>query len=1001
MINISKIRKRSGKVVPFKIDKIREAIRNAYLNARGSINQVDIDDIAKQVAQHLEQRYDKKKEDKVPSVEDVQDIVEATLMEKEHFDVAKAYIIYRHEREKERYQKKEEAAKKVEQNGLMIEKRSGDKEEFSEKKLRTSIKNFADGLDNIDVDRLAKQCRAELYEGITTEDIQEALVLVARGFIEEEPEYSDFAARVLFDTLYKSIIGEDRVDYENLEKQHQVAFIAHIKNGVEIEELDPKMLTFDLEEMSKKIDLSRDEKFDYLAAQTLYDRYFLRNPKTDEILETPQMFWMRVAMGLAMEEENKEEKAKEFYDLLSNKDFIHSTPTLFHSGTTHPQLSSCYINTVDDDLEHIYKVIKDNAVMGKYSGGIGTDWTNVRANGAYIHSTGIESQGLVPFLKIQNDSILAINRSGDRRAAGCSYLETWHLDIKDFLELRRNTGDERRRTHDMNIANWIPDLFMKRVRDDKEWTLFSPDEVPDLHHTYGQDFERRYKEYEEKAENGELRQYKKIEAKNLWRKMISMLYETGHPWMCWKDPCNVRSPQDHVGTVHSSNLCTEITLNTSFDETAVCNLGSINLSNHIEGGQLDTQKVKETTTTAMRMLDNVIDINFYPTEEAEQSNMRHRPIGLGVMGFQDALFKLDINFDSEEAIEFADRSMEIVSYYAIRGSALLAKERGPYKTYRGSKWDRGQLPIDTIDILEEERGEEIPVSRETRMDWDKLRKFIDKHGMRNSNTMAVAPTATISNIAGVFPTIEPIYKNIYVKSNMSGEFTRVNRYLVNDLKERGLWGPELLKKIKQKDGKIARVDDIPQDIKDKYKESFELNPKHLIEVAAERGKWIDQSQSLNVFYEGSSGKEISEIYMHAWKYGLKTTYYLRTLGANSVEKSTVSLESKGKRDQSESGDDQDASVPSQSISANTKTRETADVTASSAKQKNESESTDSGQTESSSNSGSSSRANTGLTTSSQRATQSAQEESSPSQSHEKNDDPNLETIGRPDCEACQ
>ncbi|MFB6226554.1 MAG: ribonucleoside-diphosphate reductase subunit alpha [Candidatus Paceibacteria bacterium] len=896
MINISHIRKRSGEVVPFEADKIRKAVRGAHLDARGSVNQVDIDDITKKTVTHLEDRFEKKKEEEVPSVEDVQDIVEATLMEEGLYDVAKAYIIYRYEHEKERKKMKEEAAKKVEKNGLMITKRSGEKEEFSEEKLRNSIEKFAEGLDEVEVDKVLKQCRTELYEEIETERIQHSLVLAARSFIEEEPQYSKLAARILYDTLYKDVIGHDTIDYDQLEKQHRVAFIAYIKKAVQLEELDPRMLTFDLEKMSKEMNLERDKEFDYLALQTLYDRYFIRNSETDEILETPQMFWMRTAMGLALEEENKEEKAAEFYELLSKKEFIHSSPTLFHSGTTRPQLSSCYLNTVKDDLEHIYKVYKDNALMGKYSGGIGTDWTNIRATGAKIKSTGIESQGLIPFLKIANDSILAINRSGDRRAAACSYLETWHLDIEDFLELRRNTGDERRRTHDMNISNWIPDLFMKRVKNDEEWTLFSPDETPDLHHTYGKDFERRYEEYEEKAENGELHQYKTVKAKNLWRKMVSMLYETGHPWMCWKDPCNIRSPQDHVGTVHSSNLCTEITLNTSEDETAVCNLGSVNLKKHISDGQLDTEKLKETITTAMRMLDNVIDLNFYPTEEAENSNMKHRPIGLGIMGFQDALFELDINFSSDEAIEFADRSMEIVSYYAIRGSVKLAKERGPYRSFRGSKWDRGILPLDTIDILEEERGMEIDVSRETRMDWDKLRDMIDKHGMRNSNCMAIAPTSNLSNIAGVFPCIEPIYKNIYVKSNLSGEFTVVNSYLIEDLKERGLWSRELLEKIKQEDGKIKHVDEIPDDLKEKYKESFDLDPKHLIDVAAERGKWMDQSQSLNVFYEGSSGKEISEIYLHAWEKGLKTTYYLRTLSSTSVEKSTASLASKGKTD---------------------------------------------------------------------------------------------------------
>ena len=626
------------------------------------------------------------------------------------------------------------------------------------------------------------------------------------------------------------------------------------------------------------------------SLQTLYDRYFIKEVNGKESrFETPQMFWMRVAMGIAINEKNKEEYAKTFYEVLSELRFVASTPTLFNSGTNFQQLSSCYLTTVEDDLAHIFKSYSDNAQLSKWSGGLGNDWSNVRATGALIKSTKVESQGVIPFLKIANDVTVAINRSGKRRGATCAYLEAWHMDVEEFIDLRRNTGDERRRTHDMDTALWIPDLFMKRILEDGVWTLFSPNEVPELHHIYGRAFEEQYKKYESMAEKGELQMYKKIKAKDLWRKIITSLYETGHPWVTFKDSCNIRSPQDHVGVVHSSNLCTEITLNTSKDETAVCNLGSINLSKMIKDGELNEELIKETTRIAMRMLDNVIDINYYPTKEAKNSNMKHRPIGLGIMGFQDALYALDINFDSESMVKFADESMELISYYAILASTELAEERGSYETFNGSKWSRDILPIDTIKLLEKERNMKIDVSLTSIKDWAVVREAIKKKGMRNSNCMAIAPTATISNISNCYPSIEPIYKVMYVKSNMSGQFTIVEEHLIEDLKALGLWNKNILEEIKFRDGSIQNINSIPKKIRDKYKTAFEISPEWLIKAAAHRGKWIDQSQSLNIFTDTESGKILSNIYITAWKMGLKTTYYLRSLGASSIEKSTVDV----------------------------------------------------------------------------------------------------------------
>ncbi|MCK4774691.1 MAG: ribonucleoside-diphosphate reductase subunit alpha, partial [Candidatus Krumholzibacteria bacterium] len=662
--------------------------------------------------------------------------------------------------------------------------------------------------------------------------------------------------------------------------------------GVEAGRLDPRLLKYDLDKLAGELRPEHDRLFTYLGAQVLHDRYFLKNIE-QEILETPQYFWMRVAMGLALaESEDREGWALRFYDILSSLHYVPSTPTLFHSGTTHAQMSSCYLTTVNDDLAHILKSIGDNAQLSKWSGGLGNDWSNIRGTGALIKSTNVGSQGVIPFLKIVDATTAAINRSGKRRGATCVYLEAWHYDFEDFLELRKNTGDERRRTHDTNTASWIPDLFMKRIAEDKEWTLFSPDETPDLHGTYGSDFEERYRAYERMADKGDIRLFRKVRAVDLWRKMITMLFETGHPWITFKDPCNIRSPQDHAGVVHSSNLCTEITLNTSSDETAVCNLGSVNLARHVEDGEIAFDRLKYTVETAIRMLDNVIDLNFYPTTEAQNANMRHRPIGLGVMGLQDALYSVEIPFDSDEAVELSDRIQEFVSYHAIFTSSRLAAHKGRYGSYEGSKWDRGIFPYDTVALLESERGASTGVDKRSTMDWAPVRESVRNHGMRNSNCMAIAPTATIANIAGCIPSVEPIYKNMYVKSNFSGEFTIINRYLVDDLKAIDLWDEGMMEKLKYHDGSVQNVTEMSSELRAKYKEVFEIDPVWVVRHAAHRGKWIDQSQSINIFTASTSGKRISHIYTTAWQMGLKTTYYLRTMGASSIEKSTLDTKSK-------------------------------------------------------------------------------------------------------------
>jgi ribonucleoside-diphosphate reductase alpha chain len=766
-----------------------------------------------------------------------------------------------------------------------VVKPDGVREVVSEKRLRQTIGWAYIGYESVvDPELILSETLKNVFDGITPSGIADALILATTSFIERDPAYSKVAVRLQLKKLFRQVTHSSvaRIDSEAV---YRKSFISAIITGIELELLDKRLADFDLEYLSQQLVVERDELFDYMGVNTLYKRYFLKYESRH--IELAQAFWMRIAMGLSYNEVDKNKAAVEFYHAMSSLLYVPSTPTLLHAGLTRPQLSSCFLATVEDDLIDIFKSYSDSAQLAKWSGGVAVDWTNIRACGAMVDSIRTESQGVIPFLKINNDVVAAINRSGKRRSAAVVYLETWHLEIEDFIDLRKNTGDERRRTHDINTANWIPDLFMKRVIADEQWTLFSPEETPDLHHIYGKAFERRYVEYEEMVKLNAIKMYKVIPARDLWRKMLSRLFETGHPWITFKDACNVRSPQDHVGVVHSSNLCTEITLNTSAEEIAVCNLGSINLAYHVSNGKLDEEKLSKTVATAVRMLDNVIDINYYPVKEAQTSNMRHRPVGLGIMGFQDLLYQVGLNFSSQEAITYSDEVMEFVAYNAILTSSRLAKERGTYSSYRGSKWDRNIFPQDTIDLLEKERGVAVEVKRNGKRDWSDVRKHVQEFGMRNSNVMAIAPTATIANISGVFPSIEPIYKNIYVKANMSGEFTVVNTYLVDDLKARGLWDAEMLELLKYYDGNLQMIDVIPQELKDKYQEAFEIDPVHLINITAARGKWLDQSISHNVFMRGVSGKMLNDIYIAAWRAGLKTTYYLRTLGASQIEKSSL------------------------------------------------------------------------------------------------------------------
>lgn len=770
---------------------------------------------------------------------------------------------------------------------ILVKKTDGAHEPFDQEKLYKTVLWAIQGHEqHVTAKLIIKETQKLLFSGMNSNDIINALIMATTSFIERDFSYGYVAARLLLRKQYDEVINES-IESINATSLYRQSFINGIHRGITENILTPEMASFDLTYLANQLDTTRDSYFDFMGLRTLYERYFLRTNEKD-IIELPQSFWMRIAMGLALQEgETKNECAVHFYNVISSMQYVPSTPTLLHAGMNRPQLSSCFLATVEDDLHHIFKCFGDQAQLSKWSGGVAYDWSNIRAIGANIKSIKTESQGVIPFLKIANDTTAAINRSGKRRGASVVYLETWHYEIEDFIDLRKNTGDERRRTHDINTAHWVPDLFMKRVRNNEIWTLFSPHEVPDLHHVYGQEFEKRYCAYEQKALAGEMEMFRQLPAKELYRKMLSSLFATGHPWITFKDACNIRSPQDHIGVVHSSNLCTEITLNTSADETAVCNLGSINLGRHIKDGELDYQLLKKTITSAVRMLDNVIDINYYPVKEAQNANMRHRPVGLGVMGFQDALYQLNIHFESEQARQFADESMEYIANCAIMASSLLAKERGTYLTYPGSKWSRNILPQDSIDLLERERGITIPISRNSKLDWTPVRDHIKQYGMRNSNVMAIAPTATISTISDCFPCIEPIYKNIYVKANMSGEFTVVNKYLVQDLKDAGLWDQNMLDLLKYYDGSVQRIEQIPQTLKNKYKEAFEIDPQWLVSITVARGKWIDQSQSHNVFMRGASGKQLYDVYMNGWEMGIKTFYYLRTLGASQIEKSTL------------------------------------------------------------------------------------------------------------------
>ena len=881
-----KVIRRNGAVVGFEPSKISIAMTKAFLAVNGGQGAASarvrelVEQLTVGVVSTLMRRQ--------PAggtfhIEDVQDQVELALMRSGEHDVARAYVLYRAKRMEERAQQQASKPAPARESTLQIVV-DGQRVALDMKKLKAMITAACIGLEqNADADAILHETVRNLYDGVPVEELYKSAILAARVLMEKDPAYSQVTARLLMHTIRKEVFGQE-VAQGDAAQHYLDYFPRFIKKGIEADLLDEKLAQFDLKKLADALVADRDLQFGYLGLQTLYDRYFLHIQGTR--IEMPQAFYMRVAMGLALNEVNREARAIEFYNLLSTFDFMSSTPTLFNSGTQRSQLSSCYLTTVSDDLEGIYDAIKENALLAKYAGGLGNDWTPVRSLGAHIKGTNGKSQGVVPFLKVVNDTAVAVNQGGKRKGAVCAYLETWHMDVEEFLDLRKNTGDDRRRTHDMNTANWIPDLFMKRVMEKGSWTLFSPSDVKDLHDKFGKDFEQAYLGYEAKCASGEMKLFKKIEALDLWRKMLSMLFETGHPWITFKDPCNIRSPQQHVGVVHSSNLCTEITLNTNDSEIAVCNLGSVNLPAHMKDGKLDHDKLQKTISTAMRMLDNVIDINYYAVKKARDSNLRHRPVGMGIMGFQDCLHMMRVPYASTDAVEFADRSMEAVCYYAYMASSDLAEERGTYSSYRGSLWDRGILPQDSLKLLAEERGGYLEVDTTETLDWSKLRDRIKTHGMRNSNCVAIAPTATISNIIGVSACIEPTYQNLYVKSNLSGEFTEINEHLVRDLKARGLWDEVMIADLKYFDGSLARIDRIPQDLRDLYATAFEVDPSWLVEAASRRQKWIDQAQSLNIYMAGASGKKLDETYKLAWLRGLKTTYYLRTIGATHTEKST-------------------------------------------------------------------------------------------------------------------
>jgi ribonucleoside-diphosphate reductase alpha chain len=890
-----KIIRRNGAVVGFEPAKISVAMTKAYLAVGGSQGAASarirelVSELTASVVSALVRRQP---QGGTFHIEDIQDQVELALMRASQHDVARSYVLYREERARLRAEQRaqEKAAKEARGTGPQLHVvENGQRKPLDLQALDALLASACEGLEpGATPAAIRESTLRDLYDGVPMDEVRKSVILAARALIEKDPAYGYATARLLLHTIRLEILGEE-VLHAQMATRYAAYFPQFIARGVAAELLDPALATFDLARLGKALNADRDLQFGYLGLQTLYDRYFLH--ERGQRIELPQAFFMRVAMGLALNEKDREARAIEFYDVLSTFDFMSSTPTLFNAGTLRSQLSSCYLTTVADDLTGIYDAIKENALLAKYAGGLGNDWTPVRALGSHIKGTNGKSQGVVPFLKVVNDTAVAVNQGGKRKGAVCSYLETWHLDIEEFLELRKNTGDDRRRTHDMNTANWIPDLFMKRVMENAEWTLFSPSDAPELHDKVGRAFEEAYLRYEDKVARGELKLYKRLPAVQLWRKMLSMLFETGHPWITFKDPCNLRSPQQHAGVVHSSNLCTEITLNTGPDEIAVCNLGSVNLVAHLmtrgDGTTaLDFDKLGRTIRTAMRMLDNVIDINYYAVDKAKNSNQRHRPVGMGIMGFQDCLHKLRISYASQEAVEFADRSMEMVAYCAYWASTELAEERGRYPTFRGSLWDRGILPQDTLDLLAAERGGYVELDRSAALDWEPLRARIRQHGMRNSNCIAIAPTATIANIIGVSASLEPTYQNLYVKSNLSGEFTVVNEYLVSDLKRAGLWDEVMIADLKYFDGNLARIDRVPAELRRLYATAFEVEPKWLVEAGARRQKWIDQSQSLNIYMAGASGKKLDETYKLAWIRGLKTTYYLRAMGATHAEKST-------------------------------------------------------------------------------------------------------------------
>jgi len=884
--------KRNGTVVSYDDSKIAVAITKAFLAVEGGTAAAStrIHETVAKLTAMVSATFKRR----MPSggtihIEDVQDQVELSLMRSGEQKVARSYVIYREEHARQRAAKAATQPAKAHPT-LHVTLEDGSREFLDLGRLETIVAEACTGLEGVDAQLVLNEALKNLYDGVPIGELSTSLVITARVLVEQEPNYSFVTARLLLDQLRAealTFLGIAQLATQaDMTEFYPQALAAYIAKGIELELLDARLQDFDLVRLGAALKPERDHLFGYLGLQTLYDRYFIHS---NEIrFELPQIFFMRVAMGLAINEEDQNARAIEFYSLLSSFDYMSSTPTLFNAGTLRPQLSSCYLTTVPDDLDGIFGAIHDNALLSKWAGGLGNDWTPVRALGSYIKGTNGKSQGVVPFLKVVNDTAVAVNQGGKRKGAVCAYLETWHLDIEEFLELRKNTGDDRRRTHDMNTANWVPDLFMKRVFTDGEWTLFSPADTPDLHDLFGTAFEDRYEHYEQLAAEGKLKLHKKVRAQDLWRKMLSMLFETGHPWITFKDPCNLRSPQQHVGVVHSSNLCTEITLNTNKDEIAVCNLGSVNLNQHIIDGKLDHAKLARTIKTAVRMLDNVIDINYYAVPQAKNSNWKHRPVGLGIMGFQDALYTLRVPYASDAAVEFADRSMEAVSYYAIQASSELAEERGSYSTYEGSLWSRGVLPIDSVDILVQQRGEEfIDVDRSQTLDWNSMRERVKTKGMRNSNVMAIAPTATIANITDASQSIEPTYQNLYVKSNLSGEFTVVNPYLVHDLKNRGLWDAVMVNDLKYFDGSVQSIDRIPADLKALYATAFEIEPRWLVDAASRRQKWIDQAQSLNLYIAGASGKKLDVTYRMAWYRGLKTTYYLRALSATSTEKSTI------------------------------------------------------------------------------------------------------------------